>query len=214
MKPGIYKKLAGVRISVMGVTVFLASLATVAGYLEQSKTPSRVGQMISLVIGPEELTLLGWLLFLFAVAFGYWWLNKRMEMLEGRYQALGGILTGTFAGEEQNVVDTLVEYREWAVHHLVNFAVKSDGDIGRWEERWDSWRQRVIELLRRVCTNAEVSRFDVMGTYTLVAFGDAYNDRHKHLLSMLERDLKELQTLINQYDDPTLRRERTTPRPY
>lgn len=111
-----------------------------------------------------------------------------------------------------SAVAALIKHREWAVHHLLNMPVQSAPDLARWVERRDWWRKQVVEDLRKVCSEAEVSRFDVVGTCTLELHSNAYNfDRqglhseHNLSLSLLNRDLKMLLEIIDKLQDATAR---------
>jgi hypothetical protein len=111
-----------------------------------------------------------------------------------------------------SAVAVLIKHREWAVHNLLNMPVQSAPDLVRWIGQRDWWRKQVVEDLRKVCSDAEVSRFDVIGTYTLELHSDAYNiDRqglhseHNLNLSMLNRDLKVLLEIIDRLENATRR---------
>src|SRR5690349_7352204 len=84
---GFLSKSVGV---VLGATFFLAALATIAGYLETSTKWPKVAETLSSVISLELLNLAYRLLFLFAAALGFWWLNRRLEVHEGRLRKLEG----------------------------------------------------------------------------------------------------------------------------
>jgi len=81
-----------------------------------------------------------------------------------------------------SAINSLVERREWAIHNLLNRAVKDDRQLERWTIDFGEWRASVVTILRGCCTQLDVSRFDVIGLFPVLPFSWAYNQEHNWYL--------------------------------
>jgi hypothetical protein len=76
--------------AILAVIFVLAALANIAVYLETSTKWPKVVAMLSSMATPETLTFVYRSLFLFVAALGFWWLNRRLEIIEGKVWELEG----------------------------------------------------------------------------------------------------------------------------
>src|SRR5262249_13089042 len=89
---------------IVGAVFFLAALATIAGYLETSKKWPEIAGMFSATTSPEFLEMIYRLLFLCAAAISLWWLNRRLELVEGSLRKLEGQQDMIFAPELRSLI--------------------------------------------------------------------------------------------------------------
>ncbi len=69
---------------IVAIAFFLAALANIAIYLETSIKLPEVAKVISTVVALETLTFLYRFLFLFAMMFAFWWVHRRIYVVEER----------------------------------------------------------------------------------------------------------------------------------
>ena len=98
--------------------------------------------------------------------------------------------------EKQEAVDELSELLSTAIRDLLNRPVHSEGDLNGWDTDFQSWCASTILKLRENFTKSERLHFDRLGTVPIQSFGRAWNERHNHLLNMLDIKFNRLRDII------------------
>jgi hypothetical protein len=100
----------------------------------------------------------------------------------------------------QQVLQSLIEKRQWAVDHLQHVPVQSYLELRRWEETHAVWWKEVIALLQEVCSPGEVADFAKRGLYSAETHQQAYVG-HNANLNQLTKDLEGLLKIIDSLEE-------------
>jgi hypothetical protein len=99
-----------------------------------------------------------------------------------------------------SVIGKLIERKQWAMRNLLHAEVPTERDVGRWQSQYEEWRKEVIGLLLKVCSPAEVSRFDDVGLFSPVNIIDRSDKLPIRDISLLHRDLEVLLPIIDRLE--------------
>ena len=100
----------------------------------------------------------------------------------------------------QSAIDNLAELRSDGIH-ILNDPPPSEDQLQDWRERWDSWREDVLDALKRDFTVAERLSFQRLGVFPPREFKIAVNPVHSHFLSMFAHQLTILENLIQRHQE-------------
>jgi hypothetical protein len=95
----------------------------------------------------------------------------------------------------------LVELREEAITQLLNRPVRTDAELQRLKADIDTWQQDVLGRLTEIGTFDEVTRFRVLGVFSLRARG-GYNEEHNKERAMLLERIFRLESAIRRLGGP------------